>query len=215
MAADDGSTKLDLKKSLPELYNQRGAECALVTPPALLVVAIEGSGDPNSAQSWSDAVGALYSISYTLKFTLKKRGETPDFTVMPLEALWWVPDGTALRFDDKSNWQWRALIVLPSFVTQANVDEARESAYAKKQNEALKNVLFGEFDEGLSVQVLHVGPYATEPPTIARLHAFIEAQQLTPRGKHHEIYLSDPDRTAPEKMRTILRQPVQAAAASR
>lgn len=214
MAANkDVSPKLDLKKSMPSLYNQRGSDCTLVTPPVLQVVAIDGSGDPNSAQSWSDAVGALYSITYTLKFMLKKVGATPDFAVMPLEALWWVPDEAVLRMDDKSNWQWRGFMVLPGFVTQAHIDEARASAYAKKENKALSSVVFTEFDEGWSAQVLHIGPYATEPPTIARLHAFIGSSGLVPKGRHHEIYLSDPARTAPEKMKTILRQPVQKATA--
>lgn len=215
MATDtNASPKLDLKKSLSGIYKPRGTECILVTPPPLQVVAVEGVGNPNTAQSWIDAVGALYSVAYTLKFMLKALGNTPEFAMMPLEALWWAPDGEEFRTDDKSNWLWRAFIVLPDFVTQEQVDEALAIAKNKKDLAGLQSVVFSEFDEGPSAQVLHIGPYAEEAPTITRLHAFIEAQGLALSGKHHEIYLSDPGRTAPEKLKTVIRRPVKQRTAS-
>ncbi len=202
------SPKLDLKKSLSGLYNQRGNECTLVTPPSLHILSADGEGDPNTAQSWTDAVSALYSAAYTLNFQLKAQRNMPDFVVMPLEALWWVLPGQEFRMVDKSNWIWRALIVMPDFVTQQHVDEALASAKKKKGLDGLQRVFFGEFDEGPSAQVLHIGPYADEPSTIQRLHAFIRAHGQELSGKHHEIYLSDPGRVAPERMKTIVRQPV-------
>lgn len=204
---------LDLRKTLPALYKPRGTACTLVNPPVLQVVAVEGAGDPNTSPAWRAAVEALYSTAYSLKFMLKKAGDTPDFSVMPLEALWWAADIQDFRLNNRSNWLWRALIVLPDFVTSVHVNEALSIARGKKNIEALESVEFSTFAEGASAQVLHIGPYAEESPTIARLHAFIEAQGLVPTGRHHEIYLSDPKRAAPEKMKTIIRQPVKQAAA--
>lgn len=200
--------KLDLKRSLGALYSPRGTACALVTPPLFQVLAIEGSGNPNTSQAWRDAMEALYSTAYTLKFMLKKAAATPDFSVMPLEALWWVGEGELFSQEFKENWLWRAYIVQPDFVTQAHVSEALALARAKKNSEALNNVALLQFNEGPSAQVLHIGPYADEAPTIARLNEFIHAHGFVQAGKHHEIYLSDPGRVAPEKMKTIVRLPV-------
>lgn len=204
----EDAPKLDLKKVLAPLYSPRGTACALVTAPPLRILAIEGAGDPNVAQAWKDAVAALYSCAYTLKFMLKKSGATPDYSVMPLEALWWVADGEEFSLDDKSNWLWRALIVQPDFVTDTHFHAAQQIARSKNGNEAIDSVALAQFDEGHSAQVLHVGPYADEPPTVARLIEFIHAQGLVQAGKHHEIYLSDPARAAPAKMKTIIRLPV-------
>jgi hypothetical protein len=200
--------KLDLRKSLGVLYKPRGAECVLVHPPPLPVLAIEGAGDPNTSAAWRAAVEALYSVAYTLKFMLKKRGATPDYGVMPLEALWWVADGDEFNLDDKRNWLWRALIVQPDFVRAGDVDAALMLARKKKALTSFDDLYFTMFDEGPSAQVLHTGPYADEPPTVARLVAFIAQQGFVQAGKHHEIYLSDPQRSAPEKMRTIIRLPI-------
>ena len=200
--------KIDLKKSLGPLYTLRGTDCALVAPPALRILAVEGTGDPNTAAAWREAVTALYSVAYTLKFMLKQSGGAPDFSVMPLEALWWVAEGETFSLAERGNWLWRALIVMPDFVTQAHLDEALRLARKKKNNEALKLVVLTSFAEGACAQVLHIGPYADEPVTVARLRAFIAAQGYVQMGKHHEIYLSDPQRTAPEKMKTIIRLPI-------
>ncbi len=207
-AAAEDKQKLDLKKALPLLYNPRGTACSLITPPTFSVLAIDGAGDPNSAPAWKAAVEALYSTAYSLKFMLKKAGATPDFVVMPLEALWWVGEGEAFALDDKRNWLWRALIVLPDFVTDAQVAQARTAARAKKGLAALDGVAFDHFNEGPSAQVLHLGPFADETPTVARLNAFIAEQGYVQSGKHHEIYLSDPQKSAPEKMKTIIRLPI-------
>ncbi len=201
------TTKLDIKKTFGTLYSPRGATCVLVTPPVLPVLAIEGTGDPNTAEAWREAIEALYSTAYTLKFMLKKAGATPNYDVMPLEALWWVSD-TAFSLEDRRNWLWRAIIVQPDFVTDAHVAQAIELARKKKSNPALDHLRFETFDEGLCAQVMHIGPYAEEPPTVQRLLEFIHAQGYVQSGKHHEIYLSDPQRTAPAKMKTIIRLPI-------
>ena len=169
---------------------------------------IDGSGDPNTSQDFQDAIQALYSVSYTLKFALKKSGG-PQFRVMPLEALWWTDADGRLDVDSKSAWSWTAMIRQPDFATEEMIDDAKRQAVTKRSLPALARLRFERFEEGLSAQVMHVGPYAEERPTIERLHAFIAEQACEPSGKHHEIYLGDPRRSAPEKLRTIIRQPVR------
>lgn len=205
------SEKIDLKKTLKEFYAPSAKAPALVTVPPLHVLCVEGSGDPNTSPGFSQAVEALYSTSYTLKFMLKKRAQTPDYTVMPLEGLWWADDMGSFALGNRNEWLWRALIVQPDFVTAADVEEAKTQAAAKKSLPALDSLRFEVFDEGLAAQIMHIGPYAAEAPTIQRLHDFIAEQGLVRSGRHHEIYMSDPGRTAPEKMKTIVRQPAARA----
>ncbi len=205
--------KIDLKKTLHPLYSPPANRCVLVTVPPLQVLAVDGQGDPNTAQAFQDAVQALYALSYTLKFALKARGGTPDYGVMPLEALWWLP-GTDFNFEGrKDEWMWRAFIVQPDFVLPEQVEAARQEAARKKNPPALARVRFERFEEGLCAQTMHIGPYAAEGPTIARLHAFIVESGHRLTGRHHEIYLSDPARSAPEKMKTVIRQPAAPAEA--
>ncbi len=202
------SAKLDMKKALKEFYAPSARQCALVDVPALNILFVDGAGDPNTSQDFSDAISALYTTSFTLKFMLKGRGGWPDYSVMPLEALWWVDDWEGFSLDNKNEWSWRALIVQPEHVTAEMVQEAMAEARKKKALLALEKVQFERFTEGLSAQVLHLGPYAQERPTVERLHAFIAEQGYAPIGKHHEIYLSDPGRTAPDRLKTVVRQPV-------
>jgi hypothetical protein len=200
--------KLDLRKTLKPLYTA-SAKPALVEVPELAVLMVDGAGDPNGSSAFEEAMGALYGAAYTLKFALKKRAENPfDFSVMPAEGLWWCQDMRAFSPDDRSNWLWTLMIVLPDRITRDDFTGAVEALRAKKNPPGLDRLRFERFHEGLSAQIMHVGPYAEEPATIERLHAFIAQQGHTLRGKHHEIYLSDPRRTAPEKLKTILRQPV-------
>lgn len=204
-------TKIDYKRELGELYTA-GPQPALIDVPTLSYAMIDGHGDPNTAAEYTEAVETLYAFSYAAKFAVKHRGGV-DFVVMPLEGLWWVPDMSKFTTADKSAWDWTMMIVQPAAVTAEIVDHALGKVAAKKGADAAARLRLERFDEGLSAQVMHRGPYASEGPTIARLHAFIAGAGHELVGKHHEIYLSDPRRTAPEKMKTILRQPVGASSA--
>ena len=199
--------KLDLKQALKHLYRASAKAPAVVDVPPMNYLMIDGSGDPNTAQMYRDAVSALYSVAYTLKFSLKKR-EGVDYPVMALEGLWWVEDLSTLDRADKSNWLWTMMIVQPDFVTQAVFEAAVEEVRKKKNPPLLDQIRFESYHEGLSAQILHLGPYAAETPTIDRLYAYMDANGYVHNGRHHEIYLNDPGRTAPEKLKTIIRQPI-------
>jgi hypothetical protein len=199
--------KIDFKKKLGPLYHPSAREVTGVDVPALNYLMIDGQGDPNTAQSYRDAVGALFSVSYAIKFTVKKGTWAIDYGVMPLEGLWWVDDMTQFTIEDKASWKWTAMIMQPDFVSSDLFLAAREQVEQKKNIAALQELRLEQFNEGTAAQILHIGPYAAEAPTIAKLHAFIHDQGGRRIGKHHEIYLSDPGRTAPEKLRTIIRQP--------
>jgi hypothetical protein len=201
---------VDLKQRLGSLYRPLPNEVTIIDVPPMLFLMIDGAGDPNTATEYQEALQALYSLSYTLKFLLKKE-QGLDYTVMPLEGLWWTPDMPAFDAQHKEQWLWTMMIAQPAEVTSAHVERARAEAQLKKPSPALARLRLEEFHEGLAVQIMYLGPYASEGPTIARLHAFIHEQGYTFDGrqqKHHEIYLSDPRRTAPEKLRTVIRQPM-------
>ncbi|MCC6603627.1 MAG: GyrI-like domain-containing protein [Anaerolineae bacterium] len=199
--------KVDFKKELKHLYTPTAKATAVVDVPAMNFLTILGEGDPNTAQWYKEAVSALYAVAYTLKFMVKKGEQALDYGVMPLEGLWWADDMSQFSVQDKSNWRWQAMIMQPEFVTAEMADEAKTQVLKKKGLTAVAQVNFARFAEGQAAQILYVGPYADEGPTIQKLHDFIWARggQLT--GRHHEIYLSDPGRTAPEKLKTIIRQP--------
>ena len=203
-------TKLDLRKQLKHLYQPPSKKVVEVDVPAMSFLMLDGKGDPNSAAAFQEAIGALYGMAYTLKFASKKAGL--DYPVMPLEALWWMERaGETVGFNfeaDKGSFLWTMMIMLPDQVAAADVESAREELRRKRNPESLDRVRFERFEEGLSAQVMHIGPYDAELPTIERLHRFIAEQGCEPRGKHHEIYMGDPRRTAPEKLRTVLRQPM-------
>jgi hypothetical protein len=198
--------KLDLKRELRELYSP-GREPALVDVPELSFLMIDGRGDPNTSAEFAQAIQALYGVAYGAKFAHKHSGGT-DFTVMPLEGLFWEPDMADVLTIDKSSWYWTIMIAQPDEVTPELIAEAREKAARKHASEALERLRLGRFHEGPAAQVMYVGPYSDEGPAIERLHAFIAEQGLERSGRHHEIYLGDPRRTAPERLRTIIRQPV-------
>jgi hypothetical protein len=200
--------KIDLKKQWKQLYEAKVGAIVAVDVPSLTYLMVDGEGDPNTSEAFQEAIEALYSLSYTLKFTLKKSPRAIDYGVMPLEGLWWADDPRAFYEAKKSTWKWTAMIVQPEFIARAQVDAAFEQVRKKKNPAALGRVRFDTLSEGPSAQVLYVGPFADEGPTIQRMHEFIHACGKKLRGKHHEIYLSDPRRTAPEKLKTILRQPM-------
>ena len=198
--------KLDLKKVHKPLWTAT-ASPVLVEVPPLTYLMVDGHGDPNRAPEYAEAVQSLYAVAYTVKFALK-RSAGPDVVVMPLEGLWWAPDLSAFTSGDKDAWDWTMMIAVPDAITPGVVEAARAAASSKAPAAALAKLRLETFAEGRAAQVLHVGPYATEGPTIERLHAFVADQALQLSGKHHEIYLGDPRRTAAEKLRTIIRQPV-------
>ena len=169
---------------------------------------IDGHGDPNTSQAYKEALETLYAVTYTLKFASKKQLER-DYVVMPLEGLWWVKDMLEFNQDDKDAWDWTAMIMQPDWISTEMVESAKEAAAEKKDLPALPKLRFGTFHEGLAVQIMHIGTYADEAPTIARLHAFIAENGYQLAGKHHEIYLSDPRRTAPNKLKIVIRQPMK------
>ena len=202
------ATKVDFKRELKDLYAAgRGPE--LVEVPELAFLMIDGHGDPNTAVEYVQAIEALYGVAYAAKFAIKRDPDGVDYGVMPLEGLWWASDMSTFTSDDKSSWEWTMMVMQPDLVTPQLFDEVRANAARKKSSDAIGRVRLERFDEGLAAQIMHVGPYAAEAPTIQRLHAFITEQGYERAGKHHEIYLSDPRRAAPEKLRTIVRQPVK------
>lgn len=200
------ATKVDYRRELRELYAPP-REPVLVTVPELAYLMVDGRGDPNTSAQYRLAIEALYIVAFTAKFAVKRAGG-PDFGVMPLEGLWWVEGASAFDPEAKSRWSWTAMIMQPDPVTAAIAELACEKAAAEHPLPALERLRFEPFAEGLSAQVLHIGPYAAEGPTIAGLHRYIAEHGYEPTGKHHEIYLGDPRRSAPERLRTIIRQPV-------
>jgi len=201
-------SKVDLKKDLKHLYNPSAKEVSVVDVPPMNFLMIDGAGDPNVSPEYQQAMEALFSLSYALKFMVKKSNGV-DYAVMPLEGLWWTDDPGQFSMSNKGIWKWTAMIMQPEYVTGQLFAAALAEARRKKDLVALDRVRFESYHEGLSAQIMHIGPYAAEEPTIARLHSFIRENGYELSGKHHEIYLSDPRRTAPEKLRTVLRQPVR------
>jgi hypothetical protein len=198
--------KVDLMKELKHLYRPSKKEVTAVDVPPLKYLMIDGQGAPGG-EEYGIALGALYSVAYTLKFSSKAQGL--DFKVMPLQGLWWADDMAAFAEADKETWKWTAMILVPDFVTEEAVEEAKAQAMEKKGLPAISRVRLETYHEGPSAHILYIGPYADEDETIERIHQFIQDQGHKLRGKHHEIYLSDPNRTAPEKLKTVIRQPFE------
>lgn len=198
--------KVDYKKKLKHLYGPSSKKIVIVEVPPMNYFMVDGEGGP-AAESYQQAIEALYGLSFTVKFDVKK-GAGPDYTVMPLEGLWWAKDITAFSADRKDEWLWKMMIMQPDYVTAKHVNAATKQLREKKNPLALDKIRFESYHEGLSVQILHIGPYDDEGPTIAQMHKFIDENGYQLHMKHHEIYLSDPRRSKPEKLKTVLRQPI-------
>jgi hypothetical protein len=202
-------TKVDFKKTLKHLYAPGKKEFELIDVPEMQFLMVDGHGDPNTAAAYQKAVEALYAVAYKIKFISKKELEA-DYTVPPLEGLWWAMDMSTFVSREKSAWDWTMMIMTPDWISAEVFNRAVEAARKSKDPEALDLVRLETYVEGLSAQIMHLGSYDDEGPVIARLHnEFLPANQLVENGKHHEIYLGDPRRTAPEKLKTVLRQPVR------
>lgn len=199
--------KIDFKKELKHLYKPSVKSVGRVTVPGMNFLMIDGQGDPNTSQEFQDAVEALYSVSYALKFMVKKGGMATDYGVMPLEGLWWSDDMSTFSVDCKEAWKWTLMIMQPEFISQAMVEGAIKQVRAKKNPVSLSQLRFVLFEEREAAQIMHVGPFSEEGPTIEKVHAFIEESGKVRRGKHHEIYLSDIRRADPAKWKTVIRQP--------
>ncbi|MDO8811586.1 MAG: GyrI-like domain-containing protein [Gallionella sp.] len=200
--------KLDLKKELKHLYQASAKEVVQVEVPTMNYLMVDGEGDPNTATIFAEAVEALFAVSYTLKFMVKKGALAIDYGVMPLEGLWWADDMSKFSIADKSNWKWTVMIVQPPFVGKDMVEAAIAEVTRNKNLAAIFRLHFESFTEGKCAQILHIGPFSEEGPTIAKVHRYIDAKGCQLRGKHHEIYLSDIRKAAPEKWQTIIRQPL-------
>ena len=198
--------KIDYKKKLKHLYGPSSKKIVIVEVPPMNYFMVDGEGGP-AAESYQQAIEALYGLSFTVKFDVKK-GVGLDYTVMPLEGLWWAKDITAFSADRKDEWLWKMMIMQPDYVTAKHVNAATKQLSEKKNPLALDKIRFESYHEGPSVQILHIGPYDDEGPTIAQMHKFIDENGYQLHMKHHEIYLSDPRRSKPEKLKTVLRQPI-------
>ena len=195
----------DLRHDWKALYTARRTP-AFLEVPARKALIVDGEGAP-AAEAFPQAIGALYGVAYTLKFGLKRAG-VADYPVLALEALW-DPGAAGGAPGAGEVWRWTAFIAVPDLVTAKMVRDAAAAARARRETPGLEQVRLRFIREGRSAQVLHVGPYATEMPTIAALQAFIVEEGYTISGRHHEVYLSDPRRTAPDRLRTIIRYPVK------
>jgi hypothetical protein len=199
----------DIKRERKEFYAPKNTSWAVVDVPEQQFIAVDGTGNPNTAPAYAHAVEALYTVAYTLKFT-GKRMAGGDFVVAPLEGLWWADRPEAFTGGAKDSWHWTMLISMPSWITEEMIEDAKQTASAKKKAPTISRLRHLTLHEGPSAQVLHIGSYDDEAPVLHELHhSYLGANGLRPTGLHHEIYLSDPRRTAPEKLRTILRQPVE------
>ena len=195
--------KYDIKKAYPALYAPTCGGFHVVDVPEIAFLMVDGHGDPNTSPAYTEAVTALYTLSYTVR-AIAKTDLGRVHTVGPLEGLWSADDPSVFRTREKSAWDWTMMISQPAWITPDVVEAA------KRKKKAVDGVRFASYAEGRSVQVLHVGSYDDEAPVLAALHReYLPEHGLTFNGRHHEIYLSDPRRTAPEKLRTILRQPVR------
>ena len=198
--------KIDLKKQFKELYSCPSKSPIEVDVPEMQFLMCDGKGAPESPE-FAHAIEALFGLSYTMKFACKKGPLQIDYGVMPLEGLWWADDMSDFSSGNKQNWKWTLMIMQPEFVTEEMVAQATQQLKTKKNPKSLDSVRFEEMHEGKCAQIMHIGPFSEEAPTIAKLHAFIVSGGHKLSGKHREIYLSDMRRTAPEKLKTIIRQP--------
>jgi hypothetical protein len=201
--------KLNLKKELKENYRANAKKPNIVDVPEGKFVTIIGRGAPGGS-AYHAALTALYSVAYTIKFKCKAEGK--DFTVMTLEGLWWWDDPSITDLADappREEWNWKSMIRIPDFVTEDTVEEAKKNVKETKDIKEADKLKLETFHEGLSAQIMHVGPYSEEGPTGKKLHDFIRESGYKMRGLHHEIYMSDPRRVPPERLKTILRQPIE------
>jgi len=201
--------KLDFKKVFAELYNPSTTKISIVDVPDMKFFMLDGKGDPNTSQEFKDAIATLFPLSYGVKMPFKKTHPAKDYVVPPLEGLWYMSNMAEFRMDNKQNWQWTLMMRVPDFVPDDDARSAIDVVKAKKSPPSIGKTRFEHFLEGKCMQIMHVGPFDAEPPTIEKTHKWAKDQGYSLRGKHHEIYMSDMRRVAPERLLTILRQPIK------
>lgn len=199
--------KLDLLKQLKDFYSAPLNDVVFKVIPSFNYLMIDGEGDPNTSQFYKDAVQALFSVAYTIKFSIKKGSEAIDFKVMPLEGLWWADDMRKFGSGDKKDWKWTMMIMQPIYVTKIIVNLATKQVVDKKGLPIADQVRLETLAENTVVQLLHKGSYSSEGANIQKLHQVIQEHGYSLSGKHHEIYLNTPLKTATENLKTIIRQP--------
>jgi len=203
--------KIDFRKQLKHLYMPSTKAFSFVDVPPMRYLMVDGSGNPNTAGSHREAIEALYAVAYALKFAGKNE-MGKDYVVPPLEGLWWADDMASYTSGDKDAWHWTMMIMQPDWITPAAIADAVRRVGLKKSLSALPLLRDEVLDEGRSVQIMHIGSYDDEAPTLARLHdEYLPQHGLVPNGRHHEIYIGDRRKAAPDKLKTVLRQPVAAA----
>jgi hypothetical protein len=200
--------KIDYRKALKHLYGPSAKNVVRIEVPPQNYLMVDGAGDPNGSPDFAAAVEALFALAYSIKFMVKKGPLAVDYGVMPLEGLWWAHEIARFSIHDKSNWQWTLMIMQPDLVTGELVERAVAEVRWKKNPAALDRLRFESLSEGACAQILHVGPFSEEGPAVEKVHRYIESLGRRPAGKHHEIYLSDIRRAAPDKWKTIIRQPM-------
>ena len=198
--------RIDLKKELRRIYAPSMKDVTIIDVPKMNFLMIDGMGDPNTSPEYKNAVEALFSLSYAIKFMIKNE-KIIDYSVMPLEGLWWMDNMMRFSAESKNEWKWTSMIMQPEYVNKEILNKALEKT-RKKNLPVLSKIRFEAFSEGLSAQIMYIGSFSAEGPTITRIHNFIKEQGYKLSGKHHEIYLSDPSKSAPEKTKTVLRQPI-------
>lgn len=201
--------KIDFKKELKEYYNPSPKKAVVVTVPEMNFITLSGKGDPNTSIDFQNGIEALFSVSYNIKFAVKKGKLQVDYGVMPPEGLWWAMDMSKFSLEDKSDWIWKIMIMQPELITQEMFDEAVPAVKKKKMLPSIDLLNMERIREGLAVQMMHVGPFSTEIETMKVMEELMEKECLIKEGKHHEIYLNDFRKVNPLKMKTILRQPVR------
>lgn len=200
--------KVDMKESFKPLYQPSAKEVTEAIVPPMTYLMIDGQGDPNTSKAFAAAVEALFAVSYAVKFAVKTGPTATDYGVMPLEGLWWADDMSDFA-KDTARWNWTLMVMQPSFVTRKTIVAALADVKRKKDLPALSTIRIGTLKEGRCAQIMHVGPFSREGPTIERVHRFIADKGRHLSGQHHEIYLSDMRRTAPSRWKTIIRQPMR------
>ncbi len=203
-------TKVDFKKSMKDFYQPNSKEVAIINVPEMQFLMIDGMGSPGDSQEYLDALAALYPVAFKTKFLSKAKGK--DYVVPPLEGLWWADNMEDFTEGNRDKWRWTMMIMQPDWITQEIINEAVESTIEKKPElkDLLSKLRFEKYEEGKAAQIMHIGPYSEEGPTVEKVHKFIISQGGTFNGhdkKHHEIYLSDPRKANPTTMKTVIRQP--------
>jgi len=200
--------KTDYKRVYKHLYTGKKDQAVIVDVPEFQYLMIDGKGDPAKEPEFIQAIEVLYGVSYTMKFMVKEKNSENNYVVMPLETLWWC-DMENFGVNNKDKWHWTMMILQPEFITEKDVDEAVEAVKKKKKLPLLSKLRFEKRPAHKAVQVMHIGPYEKEEETIELLHKFIESEGHEMYGKQLDIYLSDPRRVEPEKLKTIIRQSIK------